>query len=262
MSGNEGADSPKKKRDGHFRTTRWSLIVSASGDGAESRAREALSHLCQIYWRPVFAYICRQGRTPEEAQDLTQDFFVMVVTGDILRRADRARGRFRALLLSALDNFLHDVRDKELAHKRGGNRELISWDGWMAEAPSQLIVPEEALESWSPERIFDVRWAATIAERALRRLQEHCAQHGRQRVFDALSGALMAERNEISYEELGNELGAGPLEVKRFLHRLRQRFRQLLREEVEATVADPAEVDGELRYLVGALAASPGLPNE
>jgi RNA polymerase sigma-70 factor (ECF subfamily) len=248
--------------DGRFRTTRWNLILSATGNGAEDQAREALSHLCRIYRRPVFAFICRRGGSAEEAQDLTQDFFIMVATGDILQRADRARGRFRALLRTSLDNFLRDADRKSRTRKRGGDFRFVSWDDWMAEAPSQLTVPLAALESWPAEKIFDVRWAATVAERALARLQEECARRNRQRVFDALSGALMVERNEVSYDRLARDLGADSLEVKHVLRRLRQRFRQVLREEVAATVVDPADVDDELRHLVAALAAGSKLPNE
>lgn len=125
----------------------------------------------------------------------------------------------------------------------------------MAEAPSHLTLPAAALETWPAERVFDVRWAATVAEQALRHLQEECEQRGRRRVFDALSSSLTAEREDVSYEALARELGIGSAEVKRLLHQLRQRYRYLLRAEVAETVENPKEVDEELRYLVTALAA-------
>ena len=125
----------------------------------------------------------------------------------------------------------------------------------MAEAPSHLAIPTTALESWPAEKIFEVRWAATVAEQALRRLQEECEKHHRRRVFDALSGSLTAERTDVSYAALARELGLEPTAIKSLLHQLRKRFRQLLRAEVAETVANPSDVDEELRYLCAALAA-------
>ncbi len=239
-----------------FHTTRWSIILSSLEEGTDGeKARVALSHLCRTYWRPVFAFISRLGYSVPDAQDLTQDFFVMILNGNLLEQAAPERGRFRSLLVKSLQHFLRDAHAKGAARKRGGEVEFVSWDEWMAEAPSRLTVPTRALESWTPERIFDVRWAATIAERALRGLQEECAGLGRQRVFDALQSSLSAEREDISYEALARELGVGLAEIRNALHRLRQRYRQLLRAEVANTVQSPDEVEGELRYLVAALAA-------
>ncbi|CAN5452865.1 sigma factor [soil metagenome] len=241
---------------GRFNTTRWSLILSSlDGGSEETRAREALAQLCRLYWRPIFAFVCRKGHSVPDAQDLTQDFFVMILKGDLLQRADPERGRFRSLLLKSLQNFLHDAHNRTRAQKRGGEVQFVAWDEWMAEAPSRLTIPGAALESWPAERIFDVRWAATVAEQALRRLQEECESRGRRRLFDALSSSLTAEREDISYQTLGRELGVGTAEIKSLLHRLRQRYRQLLREEVAETVAEPDDVDEELRYLIAALAA-------
>jgi RNA polymerase sigma factor (sigma-70 family) len=241
---------------GRFLTTRWSLILSSiDGEGEEGMAREALAQLCRIYWRPIFAFICQRGNTSENAQDLTQDFFVMILKGDLLQRASADRGRFRSLLLKSLQNFLIDSHAKAHARKRGGDVQFVSWDDWMAEAPSQLAIPPSAVASWPAERIFDVRWAATLAEQALRRLQEECESRGRRRVFDVLSPALTADREDVSYEKLARELGVGAAEIKRLLHHLRQRYRQLLRAEVAETVTEPGEVDEELQYLVAALAA-------
>ncbi|MEP7249644.1 MAG: sigma factor [Spartobacteria bacterium] len=242
--------------NGRFATTRWSLILSSlGGETTEKKAREALAQLCRIYWRPIFAYICRSGRSPEDAQDLTQEFFLAVLKGNLLQRASSERGRFRGLLLTTLRNFLIDSHAKEKAWKRGGAVRFVSWDDWMAEAPSQLSIPLAALENWPAERIFDVRWAATVAEEALRRLQDECEKRGRRRVFDALSSSLTAERDDVSYAPLSRELGVGTPEIKRLLHQLRLRYRQLLREGVAETVEKPEEVDGELHYLVSALAA-------
>jgi RNA polymerase sigma factor (sigma-70 family) len=241
---------------GRFQTTRWSLILASFGGGAEeAKAREALAYLCRIYWRPIFAFVCRRGYSTPDAQDLTQEFFLAILKGNLLQHADPERGRFRSLLLKSLQNFLIDAHAKAGAHKRGGAVQFVAWDELMAEAPSRLTIPAAALESWPAERIFDVRWAATVAEQALRRLQEECESRGRRRVFDALSGALTAERDEVSYGSLARELGVEPAEIKRVLHRLRQRYRQLLRAEVAETIEHSGDVDDELRYLVAALAA-------
>ena len=241
---------------GRFNTTRWSLILSSlASDSTDGKAREALGQLCRIYWRPIFAYVCRKGHSVPDAQDLTQDFFVMLLKGDLIQRADRTRGRFRSLLLKSLQNFLVDAHARTRARKRGGDVQMMSWDEWMAEAPSRLSIPAAALGSWPAEKVFDVRWAATVAEQALRRLQEECDSRGRRRVFDALSGSLTAEREDVSYEALSRELRIEAPTVKRLLHQMRQRYRQLLRTEVAETVEEPGDVDDELRYLVAALAA-------
>lgn len=243
-------------RRGQFDTTRWSLILASLGTGSEEdKAREALAQLCRTYWRPIFAFVCRHGHSIPDAQDLTQDFFVLILKGNLLQRADPERGRFRSLLLKSLQNFLIDAHAREHARKRGGEVQFVAFDEWMAEAPSGLAAPTAEVQSWPAERIFDVRWAATVAEQALRRLQEECESGGRRLVFEALSGSLTAEREDISYQALGRELGVSSAEIKRILHRLRQRYRQLLRQEVAETVAEPGEVDEELRYLVAALAA-------
>ncbi len=180
----------------------------------------------------------------------------MVLKGRFLERADRNRGRFRSLVLKALQNFLHDAAAKRRARKRGGDVQFVSWDDWMAEAPSRLSIPTQESESWSPERIFDVRWAATIVERALRRLGDECEKRGRRRVFDVLRVCLAAEREDVSYAKLSKTLGVAEVAVKRLVHRLRERYRALLREEVARTVEKPDEIDDELRYLCSALATA------
>ena len=239
-----------------FSTTRWSVIISgAKIDTEEATARTALAELCRIYWRPIFLFICRRGHPPEDAQDLTQDFFAMMLQTNWLQHADRARGRFRSLLLKSLQNFLHDVDQKKNAQKRGGGAPIISWDDWMVEASSQLTIASQALESFPPERLFDLRWAATVVEQALRRLADECERKGKVRLFDALSGHLTADRADISYSTLATALGVPETVVKAQLHNMRQRYRWLLRDEVARTVANPADVDDEIRYLCSALAA-------
>ncbi len=238
-----------------FASTRWSMVL-ACGDAAitAQTARDALTQLCQAYWRPIFAFICRRGYSVSDAEDLTQDFFLKVLEGTLLQRADPERGRFRSLLLKALTHFLSDAKDKQAARKRGGDFRFISLDEWAAEAPSRLAIPEHALESWPAERIFDLRWAATVVERALRSLAEECEKHGRRRVFDALSSSLAAEREDVSIADLARQLGVAQGMVKRLLHEMRKRYRALLRQEVADTVEHPESIDEEVRYLCAILA--------
>jgi RNA polymerase sigma factor (sigma-70 family) len=238
-----------------FVTTRWSLILSASSDRDEQKAREALAELCRTYWRPIFLFVTRRGYSVEEAQDLTQDFFVMILESDWLRHADEHRGRFRSFLLKSLQNFLSHARERSAAVKRGGKVEFVSWDRWMAQPPSQIALSPEALDSLPPERLFDVRWAATVVERALERLREECEAKGRLRLFETLSGHLASERGDVSYANLASGLGITEPMVKKQLHNLRQRYRWLLRDEVAHTVENPADVDDEIRHLCAVLAA-------
>lgn len=242
-----------------FATTRWSVVLSGANSpgGDEKAARLALAELCRTYWHPVFSYVGRQGHSTPDAQDLTQDFFLMILETDWLRQADRSRGRFRSLLLKSVQNFLHNAADKRTALKRGGAVQFISWEAWMAEAPSQISIPARALEALAPERLFDLRWAATVVERALQRLRQECEGKGRLRLFEALREHLIAEGAEVSYADRAASLGVTEAVVKKQLHNLRQRYRWLLRDEVAHTVEHPAEVEDEIRYLCATLAAAP-----
>lgn len=249
----EQADSPGEQRA--FATTRWSLVLAgAKAAGDEEKARAALAELCQTYWRPIFAFISRRGYSMEDAQDLAQDFFVMVIEKDWLSQADANRGRFRSYLLKSVQNFLGHANERKRAWKRGGNVSFVSWDAWMAEAPSHLVVQQEAVQTMEPEQVFDLRWAATVVEQSLRRLQEECEAQGRRRLFDALSPYLTTERSDASYPEIARELSVTEAVVKKQLHLLRQRYRSLLREEVSHTVTDPSEIDDEIRHLCVTLA--------
>jgi RNA polymerase sigma-70 factor (ECF subfamily) len=147
-----------------------------------------------------------------------------------------------------------NAAEKAHAHKRGGGAEFISWDDWMAEAPSQLSIPVQALDSLPPERIFDLTWATTVVEHAFQRLREECESKGKLWLFQALSSHLTDERDEVSYAKLSAELGIAETTVKKQLHNMRQRYRSLLRDEVSQTVEDPADVDDEIRYLCTSLA--------
>jgi hypothetical protein len=139
-----------------FTTTRWSLVLAgANSDSDTQRSAEALAELCRTYWRPVFSYVCRRGHSPDDAQDITQDFFLMVLKTNWLQQADRERGRFRSLLLKSVQNFLHNFTDTKQTLKRGGRIEFVRWDAWMAEAASQISMSPPAIGSLQPERLFD-----------------------------------------------------------------------------------------------------------
>jgi RNA polymerase sigma factor (sigma-70 family) len=249
--GEECAREPRQ-----FATTRWSLILSAANsESGEREAGTALDELCRTYWRPVFSFVCRRGYSMQDAQDLTQDFFVKILEGSWLQHADPNRGRFRSLLLKSLQNFLINAAERTHTRKRGGDVKFISWDDWMAEAPSQLSISAQAIDSLPPERLFDLRWAVTVVEQGLRRLREECESKGKRRLFHTLSPHLTAERDEVSFAQLSAELGIAENAVIKQLYNLRQRYRSLLRDEVAHTVADPAHVEDEIRYLCAALAA-------
>jgi RNA polymerase sigma factor (sigma-70 family) len=238
-----------------FVTTRWSLILSAANLGEEEqKARDALAELCRTYWRPIFSFVRGRGNSIEDAQDLTQDFFATILKNHWLQHADRERGRFRSLLLRSLQNFLINAAEKSRTRKRGGGVEFVSWHDWMSEAPSDLSISGAMLETLPPERLFDLTWAATVVEHALRRLREECESKGKLWLFQTLSPHLTDERDEISYAKLSAEMGIAETAVKKQLHNMRQRYRSLLRAEVSQTVENPADVDDEIRYLCASLA--------
>lgn len=231
------------------------ILSCAAADGDSQTADESLAELCRTYWRPIFAYICASGRSTADAQDLTQEFFLMVLGGNFLKRADPDRGRFRSLLYKSLQNFLITEHEKHARKKRGGDLSFISWDDWMAEAPSRLCLPLRTIEQWPAEKLFDYRWAATVAEQALRRLGEECEAAGRRRVFETMSPYLTAARSDVCYPDIAGRLGIATETVKQLLYRLRLRLRELLRDEVGATVGNAAELEDELRYLCAVLAS-------
>lgn len=249
------AGAEETRPTSRFKTTHWSAVLAAGDDGTAA-SQKALSSLCQIYWRPVFAFICRRGYSVNDAQDLTQDFFVRVTNGTFLERADPGRGRFRSLLLKSLQNFLIDAHDKRKTRKRGSDFQFISWDDWMAEAPSQMSLSAKALEMWPAERLFDVRWATTVVEQAMRQLREECERRGRRRVFDIISPLLAAERAEISYSDMSKKLATSIPMTKNLVHKMRQRYRELLRAAVAETVESPDQIDDEIRYLCSMLSLS------
>jgi RNA polymerase sigma factor (sigma-70 family) len=231
-----------------FATTHWSAVLAA-GDPTTPLAAAALEELCRAYWYPLYAYIRRRGHAPEEAQDLTQDFFVQLLRKNYPARADRAKGKFRTFLLHALNQFLADQRERAAALKRGGDQRFISLDQASGEDRYRLEVPDEM----TPDKLFERRWAQMILDRALVRLREEFVADGKEAAYEVLKAFEPGEQSALSYAEAAVRLGVSESAVKSLIHRLRERHRQLLREEVAHTVPTVADIDEELRYLVSVL---------
>ena len=242
---------------GRFTTKRRNMVLSSTNSGiGEDAASAPLAELCGIYWRPIFTFICRRGYAVADAQDLTQDFFLKLLEGNLLVLADPRRGPFRTLLFKALRNFLIDKHERVKTLKRGGNLQFISSNDLADEAPSQLAAPVPGSASWPAGGLFDLQWAAAVAEQALRRLAEEYENRGRGRIFIVLSRYLTADRTEISYAKLSTTLEVPESSVKILLHRLRKRHRAILRQEVSQTLETRAEVDDEIRYFCAAFATT------
>lgn len=231
-----------------FATTQWTAVLAA-GDGSSPEAYRALEQLCATYWYPLYAYVRRQGRCVEDAEDLTQEFFARLLEGKLLRRADPNRGRFRTFLLASLKNFLINEWSKAKREKRGGGCQVISLDTEQTESRFKA----EPADNRTPEKAFARRWAVIVLDRVLNELQAEWVADARGPVFDELKAALSAEDNESSYVVIGGRLGMSEGNVKTQVFRLRRRYRELLRSEIARTVANPADVDDEIRELLAAL---------
>ena len=237
-----------ESRNPIFATTHWSLVLRA-GDEADSQAASALDQLCRTYWYPLYAYVRRQGRGPEESQDLTQEFFARLLARDYLQHLRHQEGKFRSFLLTFVKHFLADERARAGAQKRGGGKIFVSLDETSAEE-RYLSEPVNAL---SPDQIFERRWAQTVMERGLGRLREEYEAGGKAALFEQLKDIQPGEHGESSYAEIGARLGLAEGAVKSAVHRLRRRHREILREEIAQTVARPEEIDEEIRNLLTVL---------
>ncbi len=233
---------------GGFPTTHWSVVLSA-GDGSLPNAKAALERLCRAYWYPLYVYVRWQGRSVEDAQDLTQEFFARLLQRDYLRLSDPARGRFRTFLLTALKRFLVNDWKKGRAVKRGGGQTVISWN--QQETESRFLV--EPADQTTPEKAFEKRWALIVLEQVFERLREEFTAGGQTERFERLKVLLWGEKDSPSYAEVAAELGLTEGALKVAVHRLRQRYRELLRAEIANTVERPEEVDDELRHLIAAI---------
>jgi RNA polymerase sigma factor (sigma-70 family) len=229
-----------------FPTTRWTLVVAA-GDPHRKEAGSALASLCEHYWYPLYAYLRRRGYPADEAQDLTQEFFMRVLEGRYLNRADPEKGRFRSFILTSLKFFVADEADRLRAHKRGGGA-VVPLEFSSGEQRYQ----REPAHDETPERIFERRWALSVLDRVAERLREEFVQHGRPEHFERLKVFLLGQ-SDAPYATLARQMNTSEGALKVAIHRLRKRYRELFRQEIADTVADPSDVESELRFLADVL---------
>lgn len=225
-------------------------MVLAARDAPSIESRQALEALCRIYWYPIYALVRRQGHDAEDARDLTQAYFAELLEKGYLDDYDPERGRFRAFLIASVRHFLSKQREKAQAWKRGGRADLISIDAQDVEARYR----DEPVDRLTPEEIFERRWALTVLERALARLRREQEDAERGREFARLEGFLTGGQAAPPYHEVAQQLGTTEGAVKTSVHRLRQRFGQVLRAEIAETVSGPEDVDDEVRHLLGVVA--------
>jgi RNA polymerase sigma-70 factor (ECF subfamily) len=244
MPEQETADAPGGAGQALFTTTHWSVILAAANQETPEAAA-ALESLCRAYWYPLYAYVRREGHNPADAQDLTQGFFAGLLARNSLLRVAPEKGKFRSFLLASMRHFLSDQRDRARTAKRGGGQEVLSLDAQEAEERYHL----EPVDRLDAERIYERRWAMTLLEQALSRLREETIAAGKADAFAALRDFVAGE-NDISCAEAAAQLGLTEGAVKSAVHRLRQRYRELVREEIARTVTDPEEIDEEIRYLI------------
>ena len=238
-----------------FHTTRWTIVMKAAQSQAPG-GESALAQLCRLYWYPLYMFARRRGRSPHDAQDLTQGFFLHLLEQRALAGVDRLKGKFRSFLLASFQNHLSDQLDRARRLKRGGDKEFVELDPEEAEERYRL----EPVEGLTAEKMFDARWAMMLLAQALNRLHDEYAAEGKTSTLEALKVFLdpVNSRAPPSYEEVANRLQLSTGAVKTLIHRLRKRYTALVREEVGRTVSDPAEIDEEIHALCEALIASEG----
>lgn len=235
------------KGDGVFSTTHWSVVLEAGTDSPAAAA--ALERLCRTYWYPLYVFVRRKGYAPEAAQDLTQEFFARFLEKKYVGLADQSRGKFRTFLLRSLEHFLINEWTKAQAAKRGGAAKTISWDEQEAEERYLL----ERVDGETPDKLYEKRWAMSLLDTVLARLKEDFSTAEQRNLFEALKASVWGEPPEGGYQELGVQLGMSEGALKVAAHRMRHRYRELLRAEVSSTVANSGEVDEELRHLASVL---------
>lgn len=244
LAPSEGEQGPSS-----FTATHWSVVLDAR-DGKSPVADAALETLCRTYWAPLYAFIRRDGYGPEDAQDLTQEFLTRFVHRDWLHHLKDRRGKFRSFLLTFLKHFLSDERDRANAQKRGGGHALVSLQQ-LAEEERALAEPTDGITA---EQVFERRWAQALLDQAIGRLRQEYVAGGKEPLFDRLKDLQPGEHGDFSYAELGAQLGMSEQAMKNAVHRFRRRHRELLREEIGATVGRPSEVEEEIQHLLAVVA--------
>jgi RNA polymerase sigma factor (sigma-70 family) len=231
-----------------FATTHWSLVLAAGKRGLPDSER-ALAALCQAYWPAVYAFVRRQVANIHEAQDLTQSFFAQLLEKNILAAAQPARGRFRSFLLTSARNYLHNEWDKQKTRKRGGAAKILPLDFQQEDSKYRF----EPLDTMSPDRIYELQWVLALLELVMARLRGEYTKAGKERIFERFKGSLSGADADITLAAIAAQLGISENAAKVAVHRMRKRYRELLRAEVGQTLADPAEVDDEIQLLFTAL---------
>jgi RNA polymerase sigma factor (sigma-70 family) len=229
-----------------FPSTHWSLVRLAADRG--TNARDALEKICQLYWEPLYCFVRRQGKSPEEAQDITQSFFEYLISGNYFASANQDKGRLRSYLLGALKHFMAALYRKETALKRSGPS--ISID--LVEAEATLAKYSE-LSRRSPEELYERRWALMLLDSVVASLAEEYATNGKQELFETLSAFLSWNSGEISYRTVAESLQMSEGAVKVAVHRMRQRYRELIHQRIEMTLSSPAQVAEEIHHLMEVL---------
>ena len=232
-----------------FATTHWTVVLEA-GQRHTPQSDLALEELCRAYWFPLYAYVRRRGHTREDAEDLTQAFFASFLAKNYLEGLDAERGRFRAFLLASLKHFLANEWDRARRQKRGGGVIHLSLDWQTADTKFQVAAVNEP----SPDKAFDREWAVALLAKVIERLQQECQAEGKAKLFEQLKVFLTAGTGELSHAEAAGKLGTDETAVRVAVHRLRKRYRQLLRAEIAQTLAHDADVGEEIRALFGAFA--------
>jgi RNA polymerase sigma-70 factor (ECF subfamily) len=233
----------------YFATTRWTVVLAA-GQQKSPLVDMALEDLCRTYWYPLYAYVRHHGHSKEDAEDLTQAFFARFLEKNYLEGLRSEKGKFRAFLLAALKHFLANEWDRAGRQKRGGGMTPISLD-WQDADTRYHVEPADHL---SPDKLYDRAWAVTLLERVIVRLRDESSGEGKAKLFEALKPFLMVGKSAIPYPQAAAELGMAEGAVRVAVHRLRRRYRELLREEITQTLSDPAQVEEELRALFSAFA--------
>jgi RNA polymerase sigma factor (sigma-70 family) len=231
-----------------FSTTHWSTVLAA-GDLQSVRSADALEKLCRTYWYPLYAYVRRRGFELHEAEDLTQEFFARFLAGNYVAKATPAKGRFRFYLLSALTHFLSDAWDHERRLKRGGDQQTISIDVKNGEGRYQL----EPWHDWSPDRLYERRWALTLLEQVLTQLRHEYDTAGKTQLFQKLKEFLTGDQERASYGEMAQEFEMSEGALRVAVHRLRRRYSELFRTEIAHTVSSPEEIEEEMQHLLEVL---------
>jgi RNA polymerase sigma-70 factor (ECF subfamily) len=230
-----------------FTTTHWSVVLDAQGESPA--AQEALENLCRSYWRPIYGFVRREGANPEEAKDITQGFFALILERKDFNSVRQEKGRLRSFLLASLKHFMANERRNAATLKRGGGRTFLPLDP----IESYDFAEIDRGEMLSPDLLYDRRWAFTVLDAVFARLREESQRSLNPPLLQRLNTLLSDEPDRPSQAEVAREFGMTENAVKQAFHRLRQRYRQLLREEVAHTVATPAEIEAELRHLIAAL---------